>query len=495
MQSFFLKKYFMYQILFSFFIIGVVLVIVLPFSFTKANVVRFFPENCLGGWENPQNAEGLPNVDEEVIFWNKENSAFLDNSNAQIFCGNFSGTVVKDIFPEKFVVKFSWLITDSPILEIEQDILDNEQQIEINDEDTNTEDESENIESGEIDVPEEIVDIPQDIEPGIIENVENTEDALIETPEPVAEDEALSLKKKNSLFFGLIKKVFAQEEPEVIPEVIPEDVNPDITEEEAILVEDLILEESILEEPEEVEIINDPDVSGEIEIDNENIEISPSLNIEEEVLEEKHLDDFLEVSYTTNGSDWTVFGLVNKYNWQNAEFEIPFEDIVTWNNISNLQIRVQNLPSIDSQPVVYLDAMWLEVSYIEIEEERPVVTEIEEEELVIFSPEALHTCSINPFSKVVQRGDTTDFEVNLLPNDKNKPYQIFFGQTPGGVELSIPNIVSTSSLPDDQPVSFLAVAYPDAQLGSFNLILVYTEENKAGDPIPNFCQFNLEVVE
>ncbi len=97
--------------------IGILVLVIIVFSIAmkgKANIVNFYPETCLGGWENPSNASGQPSVssDAQGSDFTRDNSAFLRNRTAQMFCGDFGGEVPSDSVPRKFTVRFSWFVDD-----------------------------------------------------------------------------------------------------------------------------------------------------------------------------------------------------------------------------------------------------------------------------------------------------------------------------------------------------------------------------------------------
>lgn len=69
--------------------------------------------------------------------------------------------------------------------------------------------------------------------------------------------------------------------------------------------------------------------------------------------------DFMDVSYSLDGTTWTDLGQVNMSDWQNYSVTIP---VSSWSDINNLQIQLS--PDIGpDEPVVYLDGMWLAVDY------------------------------------------------------------------------------------------------------------------------------------
>ena len=76
-------------------------------QYGKADSSIFYPETCLGGWINPDNAQGeqqtTSNGDETQF--TKENSALLlENTNAEIYCGNFKGKFDTATKPTKIIV-------------------------------------------------------------------------------------------------------------------------------------------------------------------------------------------------------------------------------------------------------------------------------------------------------------------------------------------------------------------------------------------------------
>lgn len=70
--------------------------------------------------------------------------------------------------------------------------------------------------------------------------------------------------------------------------------------------------------------------------------------------------EFLEISYTLDSINWTTLGRINRSNWRDAQFELP---ITNWTDIQKVQISVSSLSTVDEQPTVYLDGVWLEVLY------------------------------------------------------------------------------------------------------------------------------------
>lgn len=78
--------------------------------FIKAEVVKFYPKACLGGWENTTNAEGKPDLEEDASAeeFSEKNSAVLGNIVSQIFCSDFTGGVPEGSQMKSLLLKLSW---------------------------------------------------------------------------------------------------------------------------------------------------------------------------------------------------------------------------------------------------------------------------------------------------------------------------------------------------------------------------------------------------
>ena len=356
-----------YEIILGYLATFALMIFILSVSFnTKANLINFYPTNCLGSWENPTYAQGTPDVksDDKKTDYSPENSAVLNNSSGELFCGNFTGDIPKDTLPKKFIVRFSihasseGLITSDPTQDIFPEVTPNVEVI--TDTEVTSDKKKETKETSTEIKEEDKSEKEKEVVPEIIPEVtpEPDSDSTIQTdPEPVSEPEVTPPAPEVvespvvSFLKGFMSNVFAEE---IIPENITEEVQevkievlPETKKEEKI---DEIKKEEKTETP-------SPDV-----IIDEIKEIShEARKVNEEAIAEASTD-YLEVFYTLDGTEWKSLGKIDSRNIGNPYFEIPLER-VTWEDLSKIQISVKSLYSIDKIPLFYLDSMWIETEY------------------------------------------------------------------------------------------------------------------------------------
>lgn len=352
-------------------------------SSTNASVATFYPETCLGGWQNVENATGEPSVEdqERIESFTKENSAIFENSNEEIFCGDFKGLIPEDSEPKKFALSFHWSFDYGDIKH--DDPLETNQEIDIKEENPS-------IDSVET-IKEQDIEEDTKEEENPVENNQETKEEVIEIQDTKEETPVIEeVKTEETVSF--LRKIFstahAQEEvaPESNTEVAPEEIQieeiveetpiiiEEIAEEAPVVVEESSVQEQTLETPEENNPVVENENSDQGEQATEDTSTfnvttdGESKNSDEEIKEdeiETSPNDIFEVVYTLDGETWDVLGRVRKDKWQESTFEIPYEKITTWDDLSKLQIRLKILPSFDTMPVIYLDAISLSVEYVD----------------------------------------------------------------------------------------------------------------------------------
>jgi hypothetical protein len=74
-------------------------------------------------------------------------------------------------------------------------------------------------------------------------------------------------------------------------------------------------------------------------------------------------NNFLEVFYTFDGVTWTSLGELNEISMKYRTFEIPVLATTSWNEMSQLQIKIVAKKLNEDNPTVYLDGIKVEVLY------------------------------------------------------------------------------------------------------------------------------------
>ena len=373
----------------------------------KAEIAIFYPQICLGGWENSYKAQGLPETknDPFIAEFSSENSAILQDTNGQIFCGEFAGQIPEDALPKKFILKLIMKVvtepipdktplpnldeiiqeTEKPLLEVIRNLSD----------DLINNDQTEALQKSEISTPEIVPSVPIgsddalipeniEIENSILENNQTPAEVLptesIELTEPVnepsVEDSPISFLKR------ITKNVFAEMEENILIEETAT-AQEGITPEEVTTTEAVFVTEEIPSMATST-LVGAGDASSKEIIEPikifENTEIiqSPS----EISISSAENEGFLFVSYTLNGVNWVNLGRIGKIDAMDFFVEIPFDDL-DWGNMSKVQINLSLVPTIDKLPIIYLDGMWIETEYTEITDSELLSKEIPEEQLIL----------------------------------------------------------------------------------------------------------------
>ncbi len=360
---------------------GVVLIIIFSGSLisfkSSASVATFTPESCLGGWEATANATGLPSLpkDADAIDFHEDNSARLRGS-SDIYCGDFRGEVPKDTSAKSFAVSFRISIDDGSVEHKKSEVIETEIEVKNTDHvDTveNIEKDEESSGGGNIETFDEQQEEPTlEIIEATTEPTDTVEQEVeVETqtePEPQPEPEVQSESPEQTVFkkiFG--KKVFAQvetvSEPQVVSELEPEpsDVPEPQPEPEATEAEDSEIDPVENPAPE----VSDTDSNdNETNETSEDKESNSSDNSDDEANEAAEspvpADAILIATYTLDGEKWETFGYIRMNSWEDSDFPIELTD---WDDLASLQVKLEPVPSFDRTPVVFLDAIVVEVEY------------------------------------------------------------------------------------------------------------------------------------
>ncbi len=401
------------------------------FYVTTANVAVFYSSKCLGGWEHPENAEGKPSLSSgaHAEDFTKNNSAYVKEHSASMYCGEFDGVVPVDAIPKTFKLSLAWSVDNGTVRHREPKPFDLSTEFEpdtstaVTDENKNDDILNEGGEQEEIitDESRESTDILQ------VEERDSSPETDPQDEEASSEDISSEQSDESSdqqTFFERLftKKVFAQEENSEGTSSESSSNNNDSTS----------TENGSESSDSSSDNKNGSEPSGDAPQDSESITENEPSNVptqgseqnrdtsvrdQREITEKKNrikketgsipetepvVDGFMEVSYTLDGATWNSLGQVSMNNWQDVSFDIP---LTAWADLSTFQIGFQTLANLDESPAIYIDSVSVEVQY-ETEQENfnlevPTVKIIDSSENIIFSDMTTFSSQDEPFFDVV----------------------------------------------------------------------------------------------
>ena len=360
-------------------VIALVIIVTLIYeSFYKASneaaasVAVLHSSTCLGGWKNPDLATGVPQVrsDSDVIY-STDNSATLTNTMTQLFCGGFMGEVPKDADRTKISVRFSWQMEGHETFQkerIDSDVSDYQTEVitvtgSATTSSSTTDTVSTTTESA-VDKKSASIDTPS--------LIESTEEASPEVEESVMEEPVSEpVPEIISWWQWLMPFAYAQE-----------------ADQEGSASAEIL--ESVLELPTEEPVIEPKIVSDDHATTSAALAL-PAQNASSTELaattsaaasssvsytylspifdQDKNKDDALfEVLFTINNSEWHSLGYVSRIN-NDISFDLPVDLFPAVEDFSKLQISLESVERLDDTPTIYLDSMWVEVSYVAVGED------------------------------------------------------------------------------------------------------------------------------
>lgn len=338
----------------------IVLVTSYPYI-SHANISVFYPSSCLGGWEHPEHAAGEPTLSEKsgAHEFTSENAAVIHDASASIYCGSFGGDVPQESTPKKFVLHLSLAVDNGDVTHDEV----------VSPLETTTTENGDAVITPTLDEavlpPQEsgdqtdttIENAPSDAVPDDTSTPDTTtsEPASGEQTAPTesapSDDAPVSFLQR--LFPG-IEKVFAEDvaSTDTTPvETAPEETT--VPPEPAASVES----DATGATPETPSVETDIPAPQDVQL------IVPTLDEATDTTtiitpEEQSESAILQVNYTLDGITWKELGAITREHWQNQTFELP---LASWDDLSKFQVELKTLPTLDSNPHIYLDGMSIEV--------------------------------------------------------------------------------------------------------------------------------------
>jgi hypothetical protein len=277
-------------------------------SVLNAETLTLYPSACLGGWDNPERAQGELTEDASNLHAFAEGSSAIlpADTVSEIFCGGFTADIPPGTEPKTLTLLLAWSTEraeDPPVVSGE-DFASSSR--EVLDAPAGSEPSFELIEPKDTPLEEAPASEEPPAPPAEPPVEEPADTAPESTPEPAADPGPVSLLKR------LVATAYAQEEepPAPEPDPLPDGPAP----------------------PEEVPVVL-PNAA------------------------------FIEVRYTLDGTTWHSLGTFDKEHVVPTTFSIPVPPETSWTNLSSFQISVRSSATLDGAPPVYLDGMELRVGY------------------------------------------------------------------------------------------------------------------------------------
>lgn len=490
----------------------IVLVLGVKKVFTHAEVADFYPSTCLGTWQNPQNAQGMPETFDSADSpqFSDVDSAVLFSREGEIFCGSFIPSEYEARGDIKNVgLTLVWHLEGIP---------------------SSTDPVVLPAPDADAPVFSPTLDEAPAIETQQQENFAPSEEIQQSGSSSTQQSDSSSttflLERTVHPFFGswIFTPVFAQEEgnpapkeneanipppDETPPPAVPDEITPPPAEESILTPAP---EENPTTESSTQPLIIAPPVYADLKststeiIGESDSTITITSSTAEIIIPAPMPDDnFMLVSYSTDGETWFELQQVNPHNWENLTIPVP---VRIWDDLRQLQIRVEAIPtSLETIPRAYLDGMFVEIHYevsaaIPAEEDNvkqdnieqdnaqdkpSLVSEPEKEKIKVFDSGSKHVCAADPFTRTAKKGEAVGYQISLHPSFQNSYFEVLTGDLPSGVSAVFDHErgVGTST-----PNLTLNVS-DGAEAGSFGIVVVYRETDSKLETMANFCQLNL----
>ncbi|MEI8129928.1 MAG: hypothetical protein WCG55_00280 [bacterium] len=386
-------------------VIGLVVVLVTssiifaPHS--SATVSDFYPGTCSGGWLNPQNATGLPSLDgvQPANSYTEKNSAVLNNSHSDIVCNNFAGNIPSGTNPKTFTVKFHWSIDDgsvahdgvsTPTPATTTDVISAPATTSQSPSDTTTATQTPTDTKTTTDttIPASTITTPT---PTPTSDTTTTPPAT-----PVITPDATPVVPATPVLTAPTTSSDTQPAADTtIPTTTP-----------AATTATTDQPKTVASAFKKTLATLDALVTDALSAGDTTMFHSPS--------------DMFVVRYSVDGTNWNDIGTVNAANWQTATFTISGPDIAGWSDLSKLHVGLFSLSPDGTQPVVYIDAVEVDVDYADASTSVIVPTvKVVDPSISIVAPQKDNfTLDEAPVFSITNPNLSTAQILHLVQNDK-----------------------------------------------------------------------------
>jgi hypothetical protein len=323
----------------------------------EAQLVNYYPSVCEGGWVQPMRAVGQPDVVEGNAYTPDNSAMFIDNA-ASIYCSQYSGMLPPQTYHTRVMVRFSWQQPE-PVTPArpERSAPPNGVVIPLVATSTGTSSDSIDTANSSSTTTTTLTDTDGTDVGDYIDDTEATTSvaadvatsAVIGSDGDVGEEpSATDVPASQSEIPEQSPTETIELENAVDTPPAPTENSPESTGNESAWWQQLL---PLAHANEQLNEISDISTSTDITV------AVPAMSSDAVPPEAQFM-----VQYTLDGVTWHVLGYVATVS-NDVRFLLPKAVVSTIEDISLLQIAIVPLMQYDVVPVVYLDAIWLEVEY------------------------------------------------------------------------------------------------------------------------------------
>ncbi len=376
--------------------VAVVLFLIAAFSAHRqvadAQMVNFYASECSGGWDGVQLAAGEPQVTvPTVINYTKENSAYLENKTSPILCGQFTGTLPPETYHTRVMVRFSWK-QESPLplpalidmktestnmststgttteatseggssgssLGTTSSEFTSEATSSLTSSTTTDESASTTLPKGVIGTSTSVLPLDTTSSTTPVESESATTTNTVPTVSGSEPDQAVTPSSEPKAELEPVPS------PVSTPEAVPTPASNSVSFWPWVLPTYAHAEELSTSSVEHTSTSTQSAVQGTETATNTVVD-TVATSADAVSLSTTVTPDGTQfvVQYTLDGTLWHILGYVSSVD-NDVRLEFPKEVLPTLDDISHIKLSVTPLLNFDTMQPVYLDAIWLEVSY------------------------------------------------------------------------------------------------------------------------------------
>src|SRR5258708_4580377 len=363
-------------------------------GFARASIATFYPTTCLGSWEHPENVQGEPSLptDAPASDFNLSNSAHMKSSSGALYCGGFKGEIPNNTKPIHFKVSFHLSVDDGSVIHKEPEPFGN-------------------IPTAPVIIPPDTITKPSSSPAPSTPSTTNGTDTTLKStdaaPTPSSADTSSGATPSNVPNKTEIptSAPASTPAPTTTPVVIPAKANTQsFLFTPTAFAKDVIVPSPVATTPTSTAPPPPPSPAPDVKTSHATTDpppassdttippvttgpVTPAAKSDSSITpapteappktvtptntapkdsptaSQALSDQFLEVSYTLDGTTWNTLGSISRSSWQSNSFDIPTTE---WTSLDHLQISVKTLPIFDDPSTVFMDSMKISVEYNDI---------------------------------------------------------------------------------------------------------------------------------